>query len=71
MRRETRNDAVVRILDAQDRLTAVTACSSIGNIMSCRGAYSHQKQRRPMIGLWRISLKFGAGNWARDELPLQ
>lgn len=68
MRRETRNDAVAHIPDAQDRATAVTACSSIGSIMSCPGACSHRKRRSPMTGLWRISLKSGARSYARDEL---
>jgi len=68
MQRETRNDVVVHILDAQDRVIAVTACSSIGNIMSCRGAYSHRKQRRPMTGLWRASLRSGARNSQSNNL---
>ncbi len=39
----------VLILGVQDRATAVTVYSIIGNIRSFQGVYSHQRLRRPLI----------------------
>jgi hypothetical protein len=51
MLKETRNDAVVPILDVRDKGIVVIVFNIIGSIVSCQDVYSHLKQRKPMIGL--------------------
>jgi len=62
MLKETRNYVVVHIPDVQDKGIAVTVFNITGNIENCQDAYSHLKQRKPMIGLWRTLSRCGVRN---------